>query len=68
MMRGRPTCEESEHRRMQFIRLVSAGASLVDATAASRIKPERALKLLDTPELRQIILAVEAREIMARAA
>lgn len=67
-MRGRPSLEESEHRRMQFIRLVAAGVSLVDATAAARIKPERALKLLDTSELRQIIAESEAREPLLKAA
>jgi hypothetical protein len=65
---GRPSFAESERRRREFVRLVTAGTSFADAAAQAKIKPERALKLLDTPELRQIIFAVEASEIMAKAA
>jgi hypothetical protein len=52
---GRPSSEESERRRREFVRLVIAGTPFAEAARASRIKPLRALSILDAPEMRQII-------------
>lgn len=56
-MTGRPRGPESDRRRREFIRLVIAGTPLLDAAREARIKPERALALLDTPEGSAIIAA-----------
>lgn len=55
MNAGRPSYEESEQRRHVFVGLVAAGVPLHQAARTARIKPLRALKLLDTPEMRQIL-------------
>lgn len=65
---GRPTADESDRRRLEFVRRVAAGADFDDAAVSAKIKPLRALKLLSTPELRAIIADVEARDLMAKAA
>jgi hypothetical protein len=57
---GRPKAAESERRRVEFVRLVAAGTPLVEAARIARIKPERALALLDTPEMRRLIALVAA--------
>lgn len=54
---GRPSREESERRRREFIRLVAQGSSLADAVKTSGIQPKRAIALLDEPEMRQLLAA-----------
>lgn len=56
---GRPRKAESERRRREFVALVAGGAKLHEAAEQSRIKPARALALLDEPEMRQL-LALQA--------
>jgi len=52
---GRPRAAESERRRCEFLRLVSAGSDFDAAARAARIKPERALKLLSHPDVRPLL-------------
>jgi hypothetical protein len=53
---GRPTLEESERRRVEFVRLIASGVPLVEAVTTSRIQPLRALSVLDAPEMRELLL------------
>lgn len=61
---GRPTNEEADRRRMEFARLIASGASLPEAQRGARISLQRALDLLDPPEMRKLAArAVALREV-----
>lgn len=62
---GRPSADESERRRREFVRLIASGASLGEAQRGARVSLQRALDLLDPPEMRQ--LAARARQLSAAA-
>lgn len=51
---GRPTNEEADRRRHEFARLIASGATLSEAQRGARISLQRALDLLDPPEMRQL--------------
>jgi len=51
---GRPTNAEAARRRHEFARLIASGASLSEAQRGARISLQRALDLLDPPEMRQL--------------
>jgi hypothetical protein len=53
--KGRPTPEESERRRQEFIRLVAAGKPFDEAARDSRIQPMRALAILSHPDVRPLL-------------
>jgi hypothetical protein len=57
---GRPSTDESDRRRVEFVRLVVAGAPLDEAACEARINLKRALKILSEPEMRQIVAQVAA--------
>lgn len=52
---GRPSKDESERRRVEFLRLVAAGIDFDVAARDAQIKPERALKLLSHPDVRPLL-------------
>jgi hypothetical protein len=61
---GRPSAGESERRRMEFVRLIASGASLGEAQRGARVSLQRALDLLDPPEMRKLAArAVELRQV-----
>lgn len=61
---GRPRAHESAARRREFIRLLFAGVAFADAARAARVKPIRALAILD--ELEQAgLLDVSGRSAAA---
>jgi hypothetical protein len=61
---GRPTSDESERRRMEFVRLIASGASLGEAQRGARVSLQRAIDLLDPPEMRKLAArAVELRAV-----
>lgn len=64
-LRGRPHRVESEARRREFVRLVVAGEPLPVAAEKARVKPERALALVDTPEIIQILAQRPALRLVA---
>jgi hypothetical protein len=57
---GRPNRTDSERRRQLFVALVSAGVDFDEAAAQASIKPERALAILSSSEMRQIVAQVAA--------
>lgn len=57
---GRPTHDESRSRRRQFVGLVAAGVDFRAAAKQARVSPERALEILNEPEMRQVIAQVAA--------
>lgn len=57
---GRPRKVELERRRREFVGLVAAGSKLLDAAITTGIRPDRALALLDEPEMRQLLAQVAA--------
>jgi len=62
---GRPTNQEADRRRHEFARLIASGATLGEAQRGARISLQRALDLLDPPEMRQ--LAARAAQLRAAA-
>jgi hypothetical protein len=52
---GRPSPEESDRRRREFLRLVAAGVDFDEAAKLSRIKPLRALAILSHPDVRPLL-------------
>ena len=70
----RPIRHESESRRREFARLVAWGTPLVDAARRAKVDPWRALRLLDSPEMRDLmraarpeVEAVDARDELLEA-
>lgn len=53
--KGRPSPEESERRRVEFVRLIAAGEDFDVAAERARIAPKRALKLLSHPDVRPLL-------------
>lgn len=45
--KGRPSPEESERRRLEFLRLIDAGVPFDDAARQARISPWRALGIVE---------------------
>lgn len=55
---GRPTEDESQARSREFLRRVAEGDGLAEAAERSRVKPARALKLLDDPDVFAFVVTV----------
>lgn len=53
--KGRPSPEESDRRRREFLRLVAEGKPLDEAARTARIQPLRALAILSHPDVRPLI-------------
>jgi hypothetical protein len=54
---GRPSTEESDRRRREFLRLIVEGVPGDEAARRARIKPERALAILTHPDVRPLLAA-----------
>lgn len=52
---GRPSHTELARRRSEFVRLILDGAGLAAAAEAARVKPARALAILDELELLRVV-------------
>lgn len=52
---GRPSHADLEHQRLEFLRLVAAGAPFDEAARQSGIKPLRALEILSHPDVRPLL-------------
>lgn len=55
--KGRPSPEESERRRIEFVHLIAAGEPFDVAAEKARIAPKRALRLLSHPDVRPLLAA-----------
>lgn len=47
---GRPTRTESLRRKARFLSLVADGLGVLEAARAAKVKPERALAIIASPE------------------
>lgn len=56
---GRPIRFESEARRREFVRLVAAGVSLYDAATRAKLNYGRALRMADSPEMLDLLVAAK---------
>lgn len=52
---GRPSVEEAARRRREFLRLVVEGLPFDEAAKRAQVKPERALRILSHPDVRELV-------------
>ncbi len=60
---GRPIRHDGERRRRAFVTLVAAGVRLDEAARQAKLDPWRALRLVDSPEMRDMLTALTGRDV-----